>query len=478
LKGLEVTVRPLSLVRREHLFLRIDSEHCQKVYLANVKRIRCWAPGWIELGKELKEITGGATPLGADYPETGIRFLRVQNVMPNYIDDADMVYISASNDRELARSRLQTDDVLLTITGVSYGKSATVTPEFAGSNINQHSVRMHLKQGAIRPFFLSTFLNAVPGKLQSDQNITGVTRPALDYTTIRHFSIPLCSDLFQAQIEAAVRAAHAQLQITKVQLTAAEKTLGTAMGIGDWHPAEPLTYTARASEALANSRLDAEYHNPARKSYLDRLRKMPGHQLGYHYAPIREMFDPASSPPGEMVRNFDLDDAMKPVLDDSKGPVPASTLGSSKKRFSAGDVVTSRLRAYLRETALVQTSNAVPTVGSSEFIVLRSLNRQEPLLTDAALLAFLRSRPVQTILHWSQDGSHHPRYGEEDLLTIPVPDAVCQASQEIGRCVQAVLASRERARLLLFAATRAVEVAIAQSERVALAYLKNQGIYP
>ena len=77
-------------------------------------------------------------------------------------------------------------DVLLTITGVSYGKSATVSKVIEGSNINQHSVKITLNE-KINPYFLSTFFNSKIGKLQSDKNIVGVTRPALDYQVIKNF---------------------------------------------------------------------------------------------------------------------------------------------------------------------------------------------------------------------------------------------------------------------------------------------------
>src|SRR5207249_8870876 len=137
------------------------------------------------------------------------------------------------------------------------------------------------------------------------------------------------------------------------------------------------------------------------------LRAMPGQPLSAHFQAIREMFDPTAAAPSEQVRNFDLTDALEPVLDDSREPMTAREVGSTKKRFTAGDVVISRLRAYLREIALVRTSPTVPAVGSSEFIVLRPRNAEQPRLSRATLLVFLRSLPVQTILKWSQDGSHH-----------------------------------------------------------------------
>ena len=88
------------------------------------------------------------------YPEEGIPFLRVQNIMQNYISDADIKYLSPSQNQEILRSQLKKDDVLLTITG-AYGKSTVVTDEFVGANMNQHSVKMTVKISSRISYLLS-----------------------------------------------------------------------------------------------------------------------------------------------------------------------------------------------------------------------------------------------------------------------------------------------------------------------------------
>jgi type I restriction enzyme, S subunit len=160
---------------------------------------------------------------------------------------------------------------------------------------------------------------------------------------------------------------------------------------------------------------------------------------------------------GQYMRNFDLTDALDPVLDDRVEPMPAVEIGSTKKRFRPGDIVISRLRAYLREIALVRTSPGVETVGSSEFIVLRPDAEKKSGLTPETLLIYLRSLPVQTILKWSQDGSQHPRFNEADLLAVPVPAALESLSPEIDKLVNKALAGRKEATALVEEAKLEVE---------------------
>jgi hypothetical protein len=157
------------------------------------------------------------------------------------------------------------------------------------------------------------------------------------------------------------------------------------------------------------------------------------------------MWDPTKAREGEKVQNFDISSALEPFIEDAE-PQIAVEIGSLKKRFRTGDVVISRLRSYLKEIAVVRTSNTLPAVGSSEFVVLRP---SEGSISAETLMVFLRCPLVQTVLKWSQDGSNHPRFAEEDLLAIPIPDAVLRVQKKIDARVQdAIEARRESARLL------------------------------
>lgn len=401
-------------------------------------------------------------------------FMQAADIETPFIRTDGMGCVSRADWERYTNGRIVPGEVLIEVKGLAE-KVALVPDDIPLNTLVTGTCYKMQTHDPLDAYLLVAFLTSKPGqalknRLKSNLLVTFVSKEDLFGMPVPNFGVKL-----KQAIASTIKNAFSADKEASETLGQAEATLTAALGLGDWQPPEPLTYTRRASEAFAADRFDAEYYHPAKKGYLDRLLKMPSRPLGEHYEAVREMFDPTSAPKGEMVRNFDLNDALHPVLDDSKEPMPAREVGSSKKRFTAGDVVTSRLRAYLRETALVRTSKAIPTVGSSEFIVLRQRAGQKHALSQAALLIFLRSRPMQTILHWSQDGSHHPRYGEEDLLTIPVPDAVCQASGKMDANIEAILTAREKARLLLDAAKRAVEIAIEESEPAALAYLKTQG---
>lgn len=187
----------------------------------------------ITIGEALRskrDITGGATPLGANYLNEGIRFIRTQNVQRNYIDLSDVVYISNEDNDKLSRSKLEEDDVLLTITGADFGRIAPVTRNHLPANINQHSVRIHFKEN-IDPYFISTYLNCKYGQSQIYKYSVGATRPAIDYVAIKKIKIPVPYLKIQKYIGDQLRRAE-ELRVEAKRLKGeAEQLIGNYVGL-------------------------------------------------------------------------------------------------------------------------------------------------------------------------------------------------------------------------------------------------------
>jgi type I restriction enzyme, S subunit len=125
-------------------------------------------------------IRGGATPLGALYPDTGkIRFFRTADVHDLMIHRGSAGFLSFEQDSELARSRLAAGDVLLTITGVHFGQSGVVSAMHLPGNISQHSVRFALSGHDAH--YLVAYLSCHYGQQMIWREAYGATRPAIDY---------------------------------------------------------------------------------------------------------------------------------------------------------------------------------------------------------------------------------------------------------------------------------------------------------
>ena len=186
-------------------------------------------------------------------------------------------------------------------------------------------------------------------------------QPHLTITLVRELPLFLASDQLSNAVASAVIDAYHHADQAANLLRVAEDTLLAALGLGDWKPPEPLSYIARASDAFTAGRIDAQYFMPAKKQVRRSLAAMSGDSLGERMDSIRDMFVPDRAPATMKLRNYDVTDALVSLLDAEKEPSFAAEIGSNKKTFKDGDVVISRLRAYLREIAVVSTCDDIPS---------------------------------------------------------------------------------------------------------------------
>lgn len=150
---------------------------------------------------EIASFSNGATPRGAKYIDKGVPFLRIQNIGINRIDLNDVVYIDeVTHNSVLNRSKLIPKDVLITITG-RIGTSSVVPEGLGNANINQHIVRLRIRNQAVNPYYLAAFLNSPAGLLQSQRESYGTTRDALPYYCLERILVPEINQRVQNKIE-------------------------------------------------------------------------------------------------------------------------------------------------------------------------------------------------------------------------------------------------------------------------------------
>ncbi len=334
-------------------------------------------------------------------------------------------------------------------------------------------VRLQPVCDLLEPEYLTAFLNCSRGQADIKRRARlSINQSNVNPEEVKAIRIPLLSKRLQSMIGQFFTIAHASKKRAAVTLADAEALLEQALGLHNWTPPVALSYERKLQEVNAASRFDAEYYDPRKDQALARLSEVPGKPLSEYVTSIKDTFDPSQPHEPFKVRNYDLPDALTPVLDATKGVTLSNELGSTKKLVQNGDIVISRLRSYLREIAVVETPISAAPVVSTEFLVLRF--RDGMTFPQEALWTFLQSNAVQTILRYCVDGSQHPRFSESDLLQIPVPDVVVQFAPEVAVRFKTAAAARNRATELLESAKHAVDIAIEQSEEAALAYLRAQ----
>ena len=127
--------------------------------------------------------------------------------------------------------------------------------------------------------------------IQSSRETTGNVQPNLFLIKIRDFKVARFSDRFEALVEALSLRTLAAFRSSTDKQKQAEDTLLAALGLADWEPPEPLSYTARASDAFAAGRLDAEFFQPRLKSLINKLEEAAGDfrlvALGAYSEPLK-----------------------------------------------------------------------------------------------------------------------------------------------------------------------------------------------
>ncbi|MEE3508523.1 restriction endonuclease subunit S [Pseudomonas sp. 10C3] len=137
-------------------------------------------------------IGSGKTPSGGAevYQDTGVQFLRSQNVYEDGLRLDDVAFITCETDEEMKGSRVRPGDVLLNITGASIGRSCLVPQFFEPANVNQHVCIIRTAK-ALDSKWISLCLpsKAVQSQIDSSQN--GAGREGLNFEQIGNMSFAL-----------------------------------------------------------------------------------------------------------------------------------------------------------------------------------------------------------------------------------------------------------------------------------------------
>lgn len=149
-----------------------------------------WA--WSRLHPLTIKIGAGSTPAGgaAVYSNSGIKFIRSQNVYDNGLVLNDVAYISEEINQKKSGSIVKPQDILLNITGGSIGRCALVPDDFDIANVNQHVLIIRLVEVSLRQYIHSVIISPyIQEQILSKQ--VGSGRGGLSAETTSSFLIPI-----------------------------------------------------------------------------------------------------------------------------------------------------------------------------------------------------------------------------------------------------------------------------------------------
>jgi type I restriction enzyme S subunit len=145
-----------------------------------------------KLGYITKKIGSGKTPRGGAevYSDTGILFLRSQNIYDEGLFLDDIVRISKEINDNMENTQVKSGDILLNVTGGSIGRTTIVPDYFEKANVNQHVCIIRLNSSKYRAY-ISLVMKSLLMKTQIDAIQNGAAREGLNFEQIAGFRLAI-----------------------------------------------------------------------------------------------------------------------------------------------------------------------------------------------------------------------------------------------------------------------------------------------
>ena len=154
-----------------------------------------------KLGEIAQKISKGSSPKwqGFQYTDSGILFVRSQNVGSGRLLLEERVYLPAEFNEKEKRSVLRSSDILINLVGASIGRVSLGTDDIDGGNCNQAVGFVRLDCSKYVKQLVVYFLLSPRGQEQMRKQKKDIARANLSLRDLRGFTIPIPSTKEEAE---------------------------------------------------------------------------------------------------------------------------------------------------------------------------------------------------------------------------------------------------------------------------------------
>jgi type I restriction enzyme, S subunit len=149
-------------------------------------------------------ITSGSRGWGDFYSDTGVLFIRAQDIKTDALNLPDAARVDVPVDAEGTRSSVSEGDILVTITGANVTKSALVPALGELAFVSQHVALMKLSMHETASFVFNWIVSPANGRKTLESWAYGAGKPGLSLEQVRALPIALPPRAEQARIVAEV----------------------------------------------------------------------------------------------------------------------------------------------------------------------------------------------------------------------------------------------------------------------------------
>ena len=438
----------------------IGAEYYGKKYVESVSVVKRQAKT-IPLGQMWVLATDGdhGSP---DYQESGVLYLLSECVKEGYIEKSKCRYITEAKNRELKRSCLHPGDIVVTKTGVYFGKSAVIPESIPEANTIAHVGKITLKP-QYNPYYVSTFLNCKYGYYQLRRRGIKATRPEIKLVEFPDIIVPEFSKGLYSAIESTVQTANALYDEAGNVINQSEQMLMQILGIPQ------ITDTAVSIKNFSQSfgktgRFDAEYYQSKYEKYTEALNTKDTVDT------LCILYDRNFIPEAEVEYTYiELASiGCAGAIVNAERNLGSALPTRARRQVNAGQVIISSIEGSLQSCALI-TSEFDKSLCSTGFYVIDSEN-----INSETLLVLFKCELMQALMKQRCSGSILAGITKDELLSMPLPRIDENVQREIAVKVRQSFELRDKSKQLLENAKQAVELAIEQGEDAALAWLKDK----
>jgi hypothetical protein len=233
---------------------RFDAEYYQPHYLLQERKIEGLAP--VPLSGVASVSDGNHMTIEDQFTDSGVRYLRGQDLGDFFISDTNAVYIPEEVYDDLKRSHMKPGDVLLSIVG-TIGSVGLVTDQY--SQLTGSCKLAIIRPNSIDPYFLATYFASSVGQDQIARRARGTVQQGLILPDLRDLHVPTISGQLIERIRRLIVQSQKQRSASEGLYAQAQALLTAELGLDKLDLSDSLYSVRRASEVQMAGRIDAEH---------------------------------------------------------------------------------------------------------------------------------------------------------------------------------------------------------------------------
>lgn len=373
---------------------RLDAEYYQPEYLEVAGKMKSLSHETLgSISESIVSFGAYALTNFIEWQDDGIPFIVAENIKEGFISYEGARYISNKTDEILKKSRIQEEQVLLSMSG-SVGNAAVAYKTPPKLNSNQDIVKISLKE-KFSPYSLAVFLNSKYGRMQVLRLPVGSVQQHIFIWQTKSLLVPIFSINFVNRIEKIYKEGLDQLQISKSLYSQADDLLLKELKLEDFKPMDDLSYIVNLSDVKSNHRIDSEYFHPKYEQLISKIKNGKMFTATVENLPSR--FNPDDQP-DKVFKYVELSniESFIGIIDGYSEVLGQEAPSRARRILKSGDVIVSSVQGSLEKVALVSREQD-GFLASTGFFQFRS-----KVILPEVLLVLARSPILQMQLNLKQ----------------------------------------------------------------------------